>query len=32
MMTMIMLLYYGVKKLAQKLIAKNSPACGEMLV
>jgi hypothetical protein len=31
MMTIIVLVYYGVKKLVKKLTAKSSPACGEVL-
>ncbi len=32
MMTIITLIYYGIKLLVKKLTAKNSQACGEVLV
>lgn len=31
MMTIIVLVYYGVKQLVKKLTAQNSPVCGEVL-
>ena len=31
MMTILVLVYYGVKQLVKKLTEKNSPACVEVL-